>query len=61
MVLSKIALVCMVPLLWDYRVPILAAVIVIGCIGSHMPRTLRYYSIIERRVVDSAHPPQEIR
>ncbi len=54
MVMTKILLVCLVPWLWDYRVAILAAVIVIGSIGSHMPRQFRYYSFVDRTVVDSS-------
>ena len=53
MVLTKIVLLCLVPWLWDYRVPIIAAVIAIGSVGSHMPRRFRYYSFVERAVVDS--------
>jgi hypothetical protein len=54
MVVTKLCLVCLVPWLWSYRVPILTLVIVLGSVGSHMPRRFRYYSVIERRVVADA-------
>ncbi len=47
--IAKVLLMCFVPWFWDYRVSILIAVIVIGCVGSHMPRRLRYYSFVKRR------------
>ncbi len=37
MTMAKLALLCAVPLAWDYRLPILLVVIVIGSVGSHMP------------------------
>lgn len=52
LVVIKILLLCLILWLWDVRVPILIAVVVIGSIGSHMPRKFRHYSLIERRVVD---------
>jgi hypothetical protein len=52
--ITKVLLLCLVPLVWNYRVPILIGVVVIASIGSHMPRRLRYYSFLERRVVESA-------
>ncbi len=45
LVIAKVLLTCSVVWFWDQRAAILAAVIVIGCIGSHMPRRLRYYSL----------------
>lgn len=50
MVLAKLALLCVIPLLWEYRVPILLVVIVLGSVGSHMPRRFRYYSLVLRDV-----------
>ena len=51
MVLAKLALLALVPLAWGARVPILFGVIVLGSIGSHMPRKYRHYSILGRRAV----------
>ena len=52
MVLSKLALLCAVPFLWDNRVPILLAVLLIASVGSHMPSQFRYYSFVHRRVLE---------
>ncbi|MBM3791862.1 MAG: hypothetical protein FJW35_16130, partial [Acidobacteria bacterium] len=38
MVLAKVLLLCLVPWLWDYRTPILIVIIVLGSVGSHMPK-----------------------
>jgi len=46
MLLTKLALLCLVPFMWPHRLPILIAVIIIGSVGSHMPRKFRHYSII---------------
>ncbi len=46
LVLLKLALLCVVPFAWSHRLPILIAVIVIGSVGSHMPRKFRHYSLI---------------
>jgi hypothetical protein len=52
MPIAKVLVMCLVPWLWNYRVPILIAVIVIGSVGSHMPRRFRYYSFLNGRVAD---------
>lgn len=57
MTMAKLALLCAVPVAWDYRLPILLLVIVIGSVGSHMPSRLRYYSLIYRRVIPGACGP----
>ncbi|MDP6553077.1 MAG: hypothetical protein QGG71_00330 [Pirellulaceae bacterium] len=49
-VLLKLVLLGIVPLLWDYRVAILSAVIIIASVGSHMPGRFRYYSLLHREV-----------
>jgi len=54
MILVKLLMLCCVPWLWHARVPILIAVVVIGSVGSHMPRKYRHYSLVERRIVDKA-------
>ena len=57
MVAAKLLLLCLIPWLWTYRVPILIAVIIIASVGSHMPRRYRYYSILDRRPVTLAEAP----
>jgi hypothetical protein len=52
MVLLKLALLCAVPFLWAYRLPLLLAVVVIASIGSHMTSRYRYYSFLHGRVLD---------
>jgi hypothetical protein len=49
--LGKVALLCAVPFCWDYRVAILAVVVALGSVGSHMPARFRYYSVIERQPI----------
>ena len=51
-VLLKLVLMCIIPLCWEYRVPILLVVVVIASVGSHMPARFRYYSFVHRRVLD---------
>jgi hypothetical protein len=51
-VLAKLALICTIPFFWNYRVPIMLAVLVIASVGSHMPSRFRYYSFLHRRVLD---------
>ena len=50
--LFKLALLCLIPLCWGFRVPILLLVVVIASVGSHMPARFRYYSLVHRRVLD---------
>lgn len=57
MTLTKLALLCAVPLAWDYRLPILLVVIVLGSVGSHMPARFRYYSFLRREVIPNACGP----
>ena len=51
MTMAKVALLCAVPLAWDFRLPILLAAIVIASVGSHMPGRYRHYSVVYRRVI----------
>ncbi len=51
LVICKLVLMCSIPWVWGYRVPILVAVLVIASVGSHMPRRYRHYSILYRRVM----------
>ncbi len=48
MVFGKLLLWAALPWLWEYRVPLLVAVIALGSVGSHMPGRFRYYSPLER-------------
>jgi hypothetical protein len=55
-----------VPLFWDYRLPILLAVVVIASVGSHMPARFRYYSVLQREIIrdgcgPGGNPAQEDR
>lgn len=52
MTLVKLGLLLMVPLAWSWRLPILLTVVVLGSVGSHMPRRYRHYSVLHRRVID---------
>lgn len=52
MTLAKIGLLAAIPWLWSYRVVLLALVIVLASVGSHMPARFRYYSVLYRRVLD---------
>jgi hypothetical protein len=49
MSLSKLLLLLLILWRWDYRVPILAAVIVLGSVGSHMPKKYRHYPVLFRK------------
>jgi hypothetical protein len=57
MTIGKLALLCAVPLAWDYRLSILLAVVVIASVGSHMSARYRYYSFVHRRVIRDACGP----
>ncbi|MGD2123459.1 MAG: hypothetical protein PVJ76_17025 [Gemmatimonadota bacterium] len=57
MTLGKLALLCLVPLAWDYRIPILLLVVVVASVGSHMSGRFRYYSIVYRRVIHDSYGP----
>ena len=52
MVLIKLALLCLIPFFWNYRVSILLVVLAIASIGSHMSKRFRHYSLVHRRVVE---------
>ena len=52
MVLVKLALMGAIPLLWPYRAYILAVIVVLASVGSHMPARFRYYSLLHGRVLD---------
>jgi len=48
MVVGKLVLLCLIPWQWNARVPVLIAVMVIGSIGSHMPKRYRHYPLLSR-------------
>lgn len=43
---AKLLMLVSIPWLWDYRVAILIAVMVLASAGSHMPRRVRHFSIL---------------
>jgi hypothetical protein len=49
--LAKLALLMLVPMFWTQRLAILAAVVLLAGVGSHMPARFRYYSVVYRRVL----------
>ena len=57
MTMAKLALICVVPFAWDYRLPILLGVVVIASVGSHMSSRFRYYSVIYRKVIPDGSGP----
>jgi len=46
LLLLKLALLCAIPFVWGYRVPILLVVVVLAAVGSHMSARLRHYSFL---------------
>jgi hypothetical protein len=57
MTLAKLALLSLIPLAWDFRLPILLIVVVIASVGSHMPGRFRYYSVVYRKVIHDGCGP----
>jgi hypothetical protein len=55
MTLAKLLLLVLIPWLWPYRAWLLAAVIVLASVGSHMPARFRYYSLLYRCMPDAPH------
>jgi hypothetical protein len=51
MLLLKLALLCLVPFVWDLRLPILLAAVALASVESHMPARFRHYSFVYRRVM----------
>jgi len=50
---SKVFLLCLVPLLWNYRFAILIVVLAMASAGSHMPRRFRHYSVLEHQRMEA--------
>jgi len=57
MTLAKLVLVALVPWFWDYRLPILLAVVALASVGSHMPARFRYYSVLYGKVIPCSSGP----
>lgn len=53
MVLLKLALLLLIPVFWEARVPLLLLVVAIASVGAHMPARYRHYSLLHRRAVES--------
>jgi hypothetical protein len=51
LVYAKLGILCLVPFLWEQRVPLLLGVLVLASVGAHAPRTVRHYSLWLRRVM----------
>jgi hypothetical protein len=51
-VFLKLALMCSIPWLWEYRVAILMLMVVVASVGSHMPGRVRLSSRLHRRGPD---------
>lgn len=48
---AKLAVLCVIPIWWEARVPLLLAALALASVGSHAPRTLRHYSVVYKRVM----------
>lgn len=59
--LTKLVLLCTLPLAGGHRMPVLLAVVVLGSVGSHMPGRFRHYSVLHRRVMDRPPRPGRAR
>jgi hypothetical protein len=57
MTILKLLLLCLVPWLWVWRSWLLAAVIVLASVGSHMPARFRYHSLWSGGMPDEPHRP----
>jgi len=49
MVAAKLVVLSLLPFFWDQRLALLALVMVIGSVGSHMPGSLRHYRLFPSR------------
>jgi len=49
--LLKLGLIVLVPVFWQYRVPLLVGAATLASVGSHMPARFRYYSVLYRCVI----------
>jgi len=46
-ILSKVLVLCLIPLFWKYRCLFLSLFGALASAGSHMPRRYRHYSVVE--------------
>ena len=52
LLLLKIALLLLIPLFWQLRIPLLITVLFIGAVGSHMPKHWRHKVLLfEKRII----------
>ena len=56
MVLVKLALLLLVPVFWEGRVPLLLLVLAIASVSSHMPARYRHYSFLHQRTIGPEIP-----
>ena len=56
MVLAKLGLLLLIPLLWEHRVTLLLATVILASVGSHMPSRFRHYSLLAVRSAERAQP-----
>jgi len=50
-VYAKLGVLCLVPFMWEQRVPLLLGVLALASVGAHAPRRVRHYSLWLRRVM----------
>ena len=55
--MAKLVLVAAVPWFWEYRFPILLAVVALASVGSHAPARFRYYSVVYGKVIRCSGGP----
>ena len=56
-VFTKLFLMLLIPFMWESRVTLLVAILVIGAVSSHLPRTYRHRVLFfkDKIVVDQRH------
>ncbi|MBI3989829.1 MAG: hypothetical protein HY347_09460 [candidate division NC10 bacterium] len=52
LVLVKLAILLLIPFLWEARVVLLLLVVGIASVGSHMPACYRHYSLLHRWMLE---------
>jgi hypothetical protein len=55
--MAKLVLIVLVPLFWQYRLPILLGVVAVASVGSHMSARFRYYSVLYGEIVRCGSGP----
>jgi hypothetical protein len=51
LVIVKLAILALVPICWDWRLPLTLAAVALAAVGSHMAARYRHYSFLYRRVI----------